>query len=65
MVAQMLRRVDRKALPITIGASLGTLVVVLGIGLLIGQLWFAIPLAILAAAAVGMIVFGQLAQRAQ
>jgi hypothetical protein len=65
MVAKMLRQVDRKALPITFGAAFGALVVVLLIGLLIDQLWFAIPLAILSAAAVGMIVFGRLAQRAQ
>ncbi|TYB43643.1 DUF4191 domain-containing protein [Actinomadura chibensis] len=65
MVAQVLRQADPKALPIVFASAVGTLVVVVLIGLLLGQLWFFIPLGILAAAAVGMIVFGQLAQRAQ
>ncbi|MEV4677664.1 MULTISPECIES: DUF4191 domain-containing protein [Actinomadura] len=65
MVAQVLRQADPKALPIVFASAIGTLVVVIVIGLLAGQLWFFIPLGILAALAVGMIVFGQLAQRAQ
>ncbi|MFC4051287.1 DUF4191 domain-containing protein [Actinomadura syzygii] len=65
MVAQVLRQADPKALPIVFASAVGTLVVVVLVGLLLGQLWFFIPLGILAAAAVGMIVFGQLAQRAQ
>ncbi|GAA2425542.1 DUF4191 domain-containing protein [Actinomadura vinacea] len=65
MVAQVLRQADPKALPIVFAAAIGTLVVVILIGLLIDQLFFTIPLGILAAAAVGMIVFGQMAQRAQ
>ncbi|WP_019630911.1 DUF4191 domain-containing protein [Actinomadura atramentaria] len=65
MVAQVLRQTDPKALPIVAASSIGTLVVVVLIGVLIGQPWFFIPLGILAAVAVGMIVFGQLAQRAQ
>lgn len=65
MVAQVVRQADPKALPITFASALGTLVVVVLIGLLIGQLWFFIPLGVLAAIAVGMIVFGQMAQRAQ
>ncbi|XRQ03021.1 DUF4191 domain-containing protein [Actinomadura welshii] len=65
MVAQVLRKADPKALPIVFASAIGALVVVILIGLVIGQLWFFIPLGILAALAVGMIVFGQLAQRAQ
>ncbi|WP_141577201.1 DUF4191 domain-containing protein [Actinomadura sp. WMMA1423] len=65
MVAQVLRQADPKALPIVFASAIGTLVVVILIGLIIGQLWFFIPLGVLAAFAVGMIVFGQLAQRAQ
>ena len=65
MVAQVLRQADPKALPIVFASALGTLVVVIVIGLFAGQLWFFVPLAVLAALAVGMIVFGQLAQRAQ
>ncbi|MBW8480806.1 DUF4191 domain-containing protein [Actinomadura parmotrematis] len=65
MVAQVLKQADPKALPIVFAAALGSLVVVILIGLLIDQLWFFIPLGILVAIAVGMITFGQLAQRAQ
>jgi hypothetical protein len=65
MVAQVLRQADPKALPIVAASALGTLIVVIVIGLVIGRLWFFVPLGVLAGAAVGMIVFGQLAQRAQ
>ncbi|MDL4817893.1 DUF4191 domain-containing protein [Actinomadura opuntiae] len=65
MVAQVLRQADPKALPIVAASALGTLIVVVVIGLVIGRLWIFVPLGVLAAAAVGMIVFGQLAQRAQ
>jgi hypothetical protein len=65
MVAQVLRQADPKALPIVLASAVGTLVVVILLGWIFGQLWFFIPLGILASLAVGMIVFGQLAQRAQ
>jgi uncharacterized protein DUF4191 len=65
MVAQVLRQADPKALPLVFAAALGTLVVVVLIGWLLDSLAFFIPLAILLAVLVGMIVFGQLAQRAQ
>ncbi|MGK5554533.1 DUF4191 domain-containing protein [Actinomadura kijaniata] len=65
MVAGLLKQADPKALPIVFGAALGTLAVVILIGLLIGQIWFFVPLGILAAFAVGMIIFGQRAQKAQ
>ncbi|TDE30217.1 DUF4191 domain-containing protein [Actinomadura sp. 6K520] len=65
MVAQLLRQADPKALPIVFASAIGALVVVILIGLAFGQLWFFIPMGVLTALAVGMIVFGQLAQRAQ
>ncbi|HEY8481080.1 MAG TPA: DUF4191 domain-containing protein [Spirillospora sp.] len=65
MVAQLLRQVDPKALPIVFASAIGALVIVVLIGVVFGQLWFFIPLGILTALAVGMIVFGQMAQRAQ
>ncbi|GAA4145070.1 DUF4191 domain-containing protein [Actinomadura keratinilytica] len=65
LVARLLKQADPKALPIVFASALGTLVVVILIGVVVGSLWFFIPLALLSAAAVGMIVFGQLAQRAQ
>ncbi|WP_018654897.1 DUF4191 domain-containing protein [Actinomadura flavalba] len=65
MVAKVLRQQDPKALPIVAAAALGTLAVLIVIGWLIGQLWFFIPLGVLAAVLVGMIVFSRRAQRAQ
>ncbi|WP_067911371.1 DUF4191 domain-containing protein [Actinomadura rubrobrunea] len=65
LVARVVRQANPKALPIVFASALGTLVVVILIGLVVGSLWFFIPLALLSAAAVGMIVFGQMAQRAQ
>ena len=65
MVAQVLHQANPKALPIVFASAIGTLAVLVVIGLIFGQLWFFIPLGILAGVAVGMIVFGQLAQRAQ
>jgi hypothetical protein len=65
MIAQVLREANPKALPLVFGAAIGTLVLVILLGLVIGQLWFMIPLAVLAAVAVGMLVFGQVAQRTQ
>lgn len=65
MVATVLRQADPKALPIVFGAALGTLAVFVVLGLIIGSLWFFIPLGVLFGVMVGMIVFGQLAQRAQ
>ncbi|RFU42107.1 DUF4191 domain-containing protein [Actinomadura logoneensis] len=65
MVAQVLHQANPKALPIVFASALGALVVVVAIGWIVGSLWFFVPLGILAAVAVGMVVFGQLAQRAQ
>lgn len=65
MVAQVLRQADPKALPIVFASAIAAMVVVILIGWIVGQLWFFIPLGVMAGLAVGMIVFGQLAQRAQ
>ncbi|MCW2897828.1 MAG: hypothetical protein JWO67_93 [Streptosporangiaceae bacterium] len=65
MLAQLLRRANPKALPLVFAAAIGTLALFIVVGVVIGKLWFMIPLAILAAVAVGMIVFGQVAQRTQ
>ncbi|MEV5571212.1 DUF4191 domain-containing protein [Spirillospora sp. NPDC052269] len=65
MVAQVLHQANPKALPIVFASALAALVVVIAVGWVVGSLWFFVPLGVLAAVAVGMIVFGQLAQRAQ
>lgn len=64
-VASMVHKANPKAMPIVFASALGTLVVFVVIGLVFDYLLFTIPLGILAAIAVGMIVFGQLAQRLQ
>ncbi len=64
MVAQMLHQFDPKALPIVFASAIATLAVFVVLGLVLGQ-YFLIVLGVLLAVLVGMIVFGQLAQRAQ
>ena len=64
MVAQMLHQADPKALPIVIGAALGTVAVFAIVGVLLNQ-YFLVVLGVLVAILVGMIIFGRLAQRAQ
>src|SRR3954451_20904743 len=63
MVASLVHQANRKALPMVFAAAIGTLVVFVVAGLLLGQALLLIPLGVLAALAVGMIVFAQLAQR--
>ncbi|GAA3215496.1 DUF4191 domain-containing protein [Actinocorallia longicatena] len=65
MVAGLVQKANPKALPIVFASALGTLVLFVLIGVLIGQLWFMIPLGIMVAVIVGMVVFGQIAQRTQ
>ncbi|WP_374201575.1 DUF4191 domain-containing protein [Actinocorallia sp. API 0066] len=65
MVAQMVNRADRKALPLVFAAALGTLALCVVIGILWAPLWFMIPLGVMLAVIVGLIVFGQFAQRTQ
>lgn len=65
MIVRILRQADPKALPIIIASALGTLALFVVIGLIFGGLWFFIPLGLMLAVLVGMVVFGQLAQRAQ
>lgn len=65
MVASLVHQANPKALPMVFAVALGTLVVFVAAGLLLGQALLLIPLGVLAAVAVGMIVFGQTAQRTQ
>jgi hypothetical protein len=65
MVAGMVQKANRKALPIVFAAAIGTLLLFVIIGLVTGGLLLMIPMGILAGAAVGMIVFGQIAQKTQ
>jgi len=65
MVASLVHQANPKALPMVFAAAIGTLIVFVVLGLVLGQALLLIPLGVLAAVAVGMIVFGQLAQRTQ
>ena len=65
MVAKLVNQQNKRALPITIGSALGVIVVVILIGVFIGELAFLIPLAILLGLLVAMVLFGRFSQAAQ
>jgi hypothetical protein len=65
MVASLVHQANPKAMPIVFAAAIGTLVLFVVLGLVLGQALFMIPLGVLVAIAVGMIIFGQVAQRTQ
>ncbi|GAA4615509.1 DUF4191 domain-containing protein [Actinoallomurus liliacearum] len=65
MVASLVHQANPKAMPIVFASALGTLVVFVVLGLVLGQELFLIPLGVLVALLVGMIVFSQMAQRTQ
>lgn len=65
MVASLVHQANPKALPIVFALAAATLVVFVVLGVVLGELPFMIPIGVLFAAAVGMIVFGQMAQRTQ
>ncbi|GAA0953768.1 DUF4191 domain-containing protein [Nonomuraea longicatena] len=65
MIAQIIKQVNPKGLPIVFLSAVATLVVAVVIGLVIDQLIYSIILGIMLALTVGLVVFGQLAQRAQ
>jgi len=65
MVAKLVHQSNPKALPIVFASALGTLALFVVLGFFISSLWFMIPLGIMAAIIVGMVVFGQMAQKTQ
>jgi hypothetical protein len=65
MVASLVHQANRKALPIVFAAGLGTIAVFVVASLFLGNALLLIPTGVLLGVAVGMIVFGQLAQRTQ
>lgn len=65
MIAQIIKQVDRKGMPIVYASALGTLVLCVVIGLVTGWTLYMIFIGVLLALTVGLIVFGQFAQRAQ
>ncbi|MFC4532290.1 DUF4191 domain-containing protein [Sphaerisporangium dianthi] len=65
MVAQIIKKANPKGMPIVYASALATLVVFIVVGLVTGLLWQLIILGVMVALTVGLLVFGQLAQRAQ
>jgi hypothetical protein len=65
LVAGLVNRQNRKAMPITVGSAVGIIVVFAAVGLFTGLAPFLIPLGVLLGLLTGMILFGRFAQRAQ
>ncbi|GII83772.1 membrane protein [Sphaerisporangium siamense] len=65
MIAQIIQKANPKGMPIVYASALGTLAVFVVLGLVTGLVWQLIVLGLMVAVTVGMVVFGQLAQRAQ
>ncbi len=65
MVAKLVNQQDKKALPITIGAAVGIIVVFVLVGLFTGLLAILTPVGVLLGLIAAMILFGRFAQRAQ
>jgi hypothetical protein len=65
MVAGLVHKANPKAMPIVIGAGLGTMVVLVIVGLLTNLAAFLIPLGVLLGVLVAVILFGRFAQSAQ
>ena len=64
MAAGMVHQANPKAMPIVAGAGLGTLVVIILVGVLLGM-YFLIPIGVLLGLFVAMFLFGRFAQSAQ
>jgi hypothetical protein len=65
MIAGLVSRTDRKAMPIIIGSGLGTAVILVLLGLLVGPLWLFCVFAVLLGLIVTVFLFGRFAQSAQ
>jgi Domain of unknown function (DUF4191) len=65
LVAGLVNRQNRKAMPITVGSAVGIIVVFVLVGLFTGTAPFLIPLGVLLGLLTGMILFGRFAQKAQ
>jgi len=65
MIAGLVHKSNPRALPIVFGAALGTMAVLVVVGLLTGLEVLLIPLGVLLGVLVGMILFGRFAQAAQ
>lgn len=65
LIAQIIRQANPKGMPIVYASALGTFVLCIVIGLVTGWIWYMLFLGLMLALTVGLVVFGQFAQRAQ
>ncbi len=65
MIAGLVHKSNPRAMPIIIGSGLGTLVILVVVGLLTGQAPLLIPLGVLLGVLVTVVLFGRFAQAAQ
>ncbi|GII76016.1 membrane protein [Sphaerisporangium rufum] len=65
MIAQIIQKANPKGMPIVVASAVATLAVFVVLGLVTGLVWQLIILGVMVSLTVGMVVFGQLAQRAQ
>lgn len=65
MVAQIVQKANPKGMPIVYASAVGTVVLFVVLGLVTGYVWQLILLGIMVAITVGLVVFSQLAQKAQ
>ena len=65
MVAKLVNQQNKKALPITVGAAAGVIVVFVLLGLFVGPLALYLPIGILLGLLAAMILFGRFAPQAQ
>lgn len=65
MVAQIVKEVNPKGMPIVYASALGTLALCIVIGLVTGWFWYLLFIGVMLALTVGLVVFGQIAQRSQ
>ena len=65
MVAGLVHKANPRALPIVIGSGLAVLVVLVAVGLVIGQAAFLIPLGVLGGILLSVFLFGRFAQTSQ
>jgi hypothetical protein len=65
MVAGLVHKANPRAMPIVIGSGLGTVVILVVVGLLTNLASFLIPLGVLLGVLVAVILFGRFAQSAQ
>jgi Domain of unknown function (DUF4191) len=65
MVAGLIHKANPRAMPIVIGSGLGTVVILVVVGLLTNLASFLIPLGVLLGVLVAVILFGRFAQSAQ